>query len=78
MRAVNSSALMNRLRSSASPWLHHTAELVRTLLPEIERMGVATAADIDVETLYERLQCEVSSEGSVIIGRSEIGAWSRV
>jgi SAM-dependent methyltransferase len=62
----------------ALPWLHHTAELVRTLLPEIERMGVATAADIDIETLYERLHREVGSGGSVIIGRSEVGAWSRV
>jgi hypothetical protein len=61
----------------ASPWLHHTAELVRTLLPEMERMGVATAAEVDIETLYERLHREVGSEGCVIIGRSEIGAWSR-
>lgn len=62
----------------ASTWLHHTAELVRTLLPEIERTGVATASEIDIETLYERLLREIAIEGSVVIGRSEIGAWSRV
>jgi ubiquinone/menaquinone biosynthesis C-methylase UbiE len=62
----------------ASRWLHHTAELARTLLPEIERMGVATAAEVDIETLYERLRREVGSARSVIIGRSEIGAWSLV
>jgi hypothetical protein len=62
----------------ASPWLHLTAEIMRTLLPEMERMGVARAAEVGVETLYERLRREIGSGGGVIIGRSEIGAWSRV
>ena len=62
----------------AAPWLHQTAELVRTLLPEMERTGVATAVEVDIETLGERLQREVTAGGGTIIGRSEIGAWSRV
>ncbi len=54
------------------------ADLVETLLPEMERLGVATAAEINIETLATRMQNEVVANGSVIVGRSEIGAWSRV
>ena len=44
----------------------------------MERVGVTTAAEVDIETLADRLQREVAAGGGVIIGRSEIGAWSRV
>jgi hypothetical protein len=53
-------------------------DLVETLLPEVRRLGGATAADIGVETLSERIRREVISSGSVIVGRWEIGAWSRL
>jgi hypothetical protein len=62
----------------ASPWLHQIAELVRTMLPEMERVGVTTAAEADIETLAERLQREVAAGGGIISGRSEVGAWSAV
>ena len=42
------------------------------------RLGVATAADIGVETLSERVNREVVSSNCVIVGRSEIEAWSFV
>jgi len=58
--------------------LHLMADVARTLLPEIERLGVATTADVDVENLVARMQDELAPGGSVIIGRSEIGAWTRV
>jgi len=64
--------------AGASPWLYQIAETVRTLLPEMERIGVVTAAAVDIETLAERLQREVTAGGGIIMGRSEIGAWSRV
>jgi len=53
-------------------------ELARTLVPEMERFKVATASEIDIETLAERMLAEVIATGSVIVGRSEIGAWTRV
>jgi SAM-dependent methyltransferase len=53
-------------------------ELACTLVPEMERLGVATAGEVDSETLAERVLAEVIARGSVIVGRSEIGAWSRV
>ena len=54
------------------------AGAVRTLLPEVERLGVATAVDVDIDTLATRMHDEIAVGGSVIVGRSEIGAWSRV
>jgi len=53
-------------------------ELARTLVPEMERQGIATASEVDIETLAERMLAEVIASDSVIVGRSEIGAWSRV
>ena len=53
-------------------------DLVCILVPEMERLGVATAGEVDSETLAERVLAEVIATGSVIVGRSEIGAWSRV
>ncbi len=52
------------------------AELVATLLPEMERLGVATGADVGVETLVERMRSEVLANSSVIFGHYQIGAWS--
>ena len=53
-------------------------DLVETLLPAMRRLGVVTAADIGVETLSERISREVLSSDGVIVGRSEIVAWTRV
>jgi hypothetical protein len=53
------------------------AELVATLLPEMERLGVTTAADVGVETLFERMRNEAIATSSVIFGHYQIGAWSR-
>jgi len=59
-------------------WLQAVADLVESLLPAIVRMSLATAAEVEIETLAERLRREVIANSSVIIGRTEIGAWSRV
>jgi hypothetical protein len=42
------------------------------------RLGIATVAEVDVEPLHEQLLAEVVANGSVIVGRSEIGALARV
>ena len=53
------------------------ADLVETLLRDIERLDVATAADIGLATLCQRIRSEVISRDSVIVGRSEVVAWTR-
>jgi hypothetical protein len=64
--------------SAASQWLHIVVELVAVLLPEMERLGIATAEEVGIDSLLDRLRREVIGSGSVIIGRSEIGVWTRV
>jgi SAM-dependent methyltransferase len=54
------------------------ADLVRTLLPDMERLGIVQRGEIDVETLSGDMLAEVVSRSSVVMGRSEVGAWSRV
>lgn len=58
--------------------LYLAAELARTLLPAMEKLGVATASDLNLETLAARMQNEVITNGSSIMGHWQIGAWSRV
>jgi hypothetical protein len=64
--------------AAAADWLRMIAELVRTLLPEMARLSVATPAEVDIETLAERLRREAAEGGGVVVGRSEIGAWARI
>jgi SAM-dependent methyltransferase len=54
------------------------ADLVKTLLPEMERLGVATALDVGPETLVERMSQECLASSSVVVGHYQIGAWCRV
>jgi ubiquinone/menaquinone biosynthesis C-methylase UbiE len=55
-----------------------TSEIVRSMVSAIERVGVATAAEVDADTLNDRLLDELRRSGGVIAGRSEIGAWCRL
>jgi hypothetical protein len=60
--------------ANSSDQVHFEMDLVGTLAPEMKRLGVATAADIDLETLADRVLDEATASNSVIVGRSEIGA----
>jgi SAM-dependent methyltransferase len=52
--------------------------LTRSLLPEMERLGVATRAEVDFETLLERMHREAVATDSVVVGHLQVGAWCRV
>lgn len=54
------------------------ADLMGSVAHDLERLGIATAAELGLETLAERMTDEVIANGSVIVGRSEIGAWVRL
>jgi SAM-dependent methyltransferase len=64
--------------ASASDWLHVVAELTVTLLPEMTGLGVASAGEIGITTLADRLCAENLASGGVVLSPSLIGAWSRV
>jgi SAM-dependent methyltransferase len=59
------------------PWLEMFKELIATLLPQMERLGVATAVQVGLDTLVERIGREATNTKSLIIGHSQIGAWVR-
>jgi SAM-dependent methyltransferase len=59
------------------PGYEWTAQTVRSLLPMMERLGVATAQEVDIETLADRLRDEVVTGDGVIISPAMIGAWTR-
>lgn len=62
----------------AQPWLRAVGDMVESLLPAIERHKLATMEEVDVPTLRDRLWTEVTESQSTIVGRSEIGMWTRV
>lgn len=72
LRAVTGDAV------TAGDWLRAVADLLTVLAPTIERLGLATAAELGVETLAERILAEVAVRNSIVVGRAEIGAWVRV
>ncbi len=56
--------------------VHYEMDLVRTLVGEMERLGLATAEEVAPDTLADQVFAEVDATQSVIIGRAEVGAWS--
>ena len=53
------------------------ADLTATLLPEMERLGIATAGDVDIGSLFDRMAREVVAGESLLVGHFQVGAWSR-
>jgi SAM-dependent methyltransferase len=53
------------------------AQSVRSALPRIEQFSLATAEEIQIETLASRLEDEVVSRGIQLIGPTQFGAWIR-
>ena len=62
----------------AEPWLNAVGDMVESLLPTMERLGVATAREVDLPSLRGRLRQEAMETPRVIVGRSEIGIWTTV
>jgi SAM-dependent methyltransferase len=53
------------------------AETVRSVLPKLEALGLATAAELDIETLADRLKDESIAYRSGILSPMMVGAFSR-
>lgn len=51
--------------------------LTRTLLPLMERIGIATAAEVDIDTLADRLCEEVVRNNATVVAPPFVGAWTR-
>jgi hypothetical protein len=55
----------------------YLADTLRSLLPMAERAGVATAAEIAIETMAERLRKEAVENNACIMPPPLVGAWTR-
>jgi SAM-dependent methyltransferase len=54
------------------------ASVVRTLLAPIERLGIARAGDIDIDSLADRLRHERASTGGIATTPAIVGAWAQI
>ncbi len=59
------------------PAYDRIAAVVRSLLPKMEEWGIATADEVRIETLADRLRAEAVAAGAVITSPACIGAWVR-
>jgi hypothetical protein len=57
--------------------LNLMSRLMATLLPQMEQHGVASAQDLDLSSLVERMSREAAVAGSIVRGHTQIGAWCR-
>jgi ubiquinone/menaquinone biosynthesis C-methylase UbiE len=55
----------------------YMADSWRSFLPMMEKFGVATADEVDIDTLAERLREEVEKSGGCISLQPIVGGWAR-
>lgn len=60
-------------QSDIYEWLAGT---VRSLLPTIEKTGIATKEEVGIDTLADRLRGDVVTGGGVIYSPVFVGAWA--
>jgi SAM-dependent methyltransferase len=54
------------------------ANVMRGLLPLLERLEIATAADLEPDSLEDRLEAELREVDGIVVWPPMVGAWSRV
>ena len=57
--------------------IHLVTDLVATLPPSMERMGIVKASEVELPTLAQRILAEVGADGT-LVGRAEVAAWATV
>jgi SAM-dependent methyltransferase len=60
------------------PGYDNLALVVRSMLPVIVATGAATAAELEVDTLADRLRSQLIATGGVAASPPLVGAWARV
>ena len=53
------------------------AELIQSLLPVMEKLKIASAAEVGISTLAQRMRDEVIALKGVVLSAGFVGAWSR-
>jgi SAM-dependent methyltransferase len=60
-----------------SPVFHLLAEAVRTLVPTLEKLNIASAAQVQIDSLADRMREEVVAKRGVAMSYGLVGAWAR-
>jgi len=60
-----------------SPVYELATEVTRSLLPVMEKLKIATATEVDISTLAQRMRDEVVTAKGVVLSPALIGSWSR-
>jgi 2-polyprenyl-3-methyl-5-hydroxy-6-metoxy-1,4-benzoquinol methylase len=60
-----------------SPAYEIVADVVRSLLPVMEKLNIAGAMEVEISTLAQRMRDEVVALKGVVVSAGFIGAWSR-
>jgi hypothetical protein len=55
----------------------YVTQVIRTLLPLAEQFGITTAAEVELDTLTNRIRNEVVANKGIVISPSMVGAWAR-
>ena len=56
----------------------YAADTLRSILPALRQFGLATAEEVDIDTLADRLRAETLASGGVVKTPDLIGAWVQV
>jgi SAM-dependent methyltransferase len=68
-----------RIENSSKPDVfEYIANTFRSLLPMTEKFKIASAQEVGIDTLAERLQEEVQKNSGIVILPHLVGAWSRL
>jgi hypothetical protein len=57
--------------------IHLVTDLVATLLPNMERIGLVKASDVELPSLVQTILSELGANGT-LVGRAEVAAWATV
>jgi hypothetical protein len=60
------------------PFCENVAGIVTSLLPRMEKFGVATAAEVQAETLAERLEREVCAADAQVTYMPAVASWTTI
>lgn len=53
-------------------------ETIRSYLPLMEKFGIATAAEVDIDTLEQRFVEHLKATGAVVVCPGTVGAWCQL
>ena len=59
------------------PGYDYGAETLRSMLPLILKLGIATEEEVEIDTLAQRLRTDVVASGGVLKTPELVGAWTR-